>query len=95
MCRSFQLTGRWASPGAPCKKQSLTLVTKCTFVCFTLSLHYMTLISMGIKYVALFLVENIHKLKLLGVFSVGLLVSFKHCFEILHIVLIKTFPWDV
>jgi len=34
---------------------------------------------MGIKYLPLFLVERILKLKLLDVFLAYLLISFKHC----------------
>lgn len=76
--RSFQLKGKQAPPDASCDKQSMATVTKCTSVCFTLPLHYISLISMGIKYLALFLVENILHLKLLDRFLASFLISFKH-----------------
>lgn len=78
--RLFQLSGKQAPLDAPCEEQSITLVTKYTFVYFTLSAHYMSLISMGIKYLAPFLVENILKLKLPDTFLAGLLICFKCCF---------------
>lgn len=77
---SFQLNVKRAPADAPCKEQSITLVTKCNFVYITLSLHYLSLISMGIKSLALFLVEKILKLKLLDMFLAGVLISFKDCF---------------
>lgn len=62
------------------KRSPITLVTKCTSVYFTLSLHYMSYILFLLKSLPLFLVEHILKLKLLGMFLTGLLISFKHCF---------------
>lgn len=69
---SFQVNSEWSPPDAPCEEESTTLVTKCTSVYFTLLLQCMSLISMGIKYLSLFLVEHILKLKLLDMFLAGL-----------------------